>query len=163
MTAANRRISNTAWTIEPITAPTTNRAMIPPMIQGHRLGGRSSSSDIFGLHRCSERRRQPLVELLLEDLPAAGQRVAVAREADDLSRPGDHPDHLARLHWEDLVALAVEQDQRATGQAARHLAPGRLGGERGDPGDQVAQPDADTHSDGPTEAVTHRHHPLSTL
>ena len=91
-----------------------------------------------GLERHAEHGRQPLLETLPHDVAALGQQVAVAREHDQLTRAGDHPDDRG-LQRQDLVAVAVEQQERAPVEAAGHLATGRLRGERDHAGHELGR------------------------
>ncbi len=83
--------------------------------------------------------------------------MAVAGQDHELTVAGDRPHDLTRLHRQDLVPLAVEQQERSATEASGDLAPGGLGRERDDAGDELVQADRHAHCDGSAEAVPHDH------
>src|ERR671910_1518100 len=74
---------------------------------------------------------------------------------DDELAAGEHLDELARLRREQLVVVAVEQQDRLPGKSFRFLASCRLGRKRHHAGGVVTEDDAGADRDGAAERVTH--------
>src|SRR6516225_5306522 len=72
--------------------------------------------------------RKPLGEAFFEDGPRLGEQVPVVGQHDELAATRDPPDHGRGLDGQDLVPLAVEQQQGTRRQPARHLTAGGLRG-----------------------------------
>jgi hypothetical protein len=129
------------------------------------LGGREPLHDyltrvhelFLDLERHVEDVREPLEEALPEDRAALGQQVALPREDHEVAVAGDGPDDLAGLQWQQLVTVAVEEEERPLAEASGDLAPGRLRREGDHAGHRGRERDADLHRDRAAEAVAHHH------
>jgi hypothetical protein len=75
---------------------------------------------------------------------------------DDELAAGEHLHELARLRREQLVVVAVEQQDRRPGESFRLLASCRLGRQRHHADGVVTEDDAGAYRDGAAERVTHR-------
>src|SRR5258708_15875064 len=81
--------------------------------------------------------------------------MALAGQQHELACSRDEPNHLARLWWQQLVAVAVEQQQRATVELVGLLAAGGLRGKRDDAFDGVLERARSSYRDRAAERVSH--------
>src|SRR5262249_6765271 len=68
--------------------------------------------------------RKPLEQAFFEDGSRLGQEGAVVGQDDELADAGDLADDGRRLHGQDLVSVAMEQQQRARRQGTGDLTTG---------------------------------------
>ncbi len=83
------------------------------------------------------------------------EQMAVTGQHHDLAVAGDRRDDMARLGRQQLVAVAVEQQQRTAVECAGHLATGRLRGEGDHADDRHRHHHRAPHGHRATEAVPH--------
>lgn len=91
---------------------------------------------------------------------ALGKQVPIARAHHEFTGTGEGLQYLARLQRQDLVTITVEHQQRSLTEARSHLATGRLGSKRDDPGDHLGQTDTDPDCHRAAETVAHQHDTL---
>ena len=102
-----------------------------------------------------------MLESLEHGIGAVREQMSVALAHHHFSPTRDRRDDLAALHRQDLVVVSVEQEQGSTEQTTRHLASGRLRGERDDT-THLVHHHANAHSNCTTERMPHDHHSTST-
>ncbi len=108
----------------------------------------------MGVARCSgiqsPRTVAQLVARLGEEVPGAGQD-------HELAVTDERSHDRAGVRREDLVAVAVQQEQGSLAERGAVLAARRLGRERDDARAVVAEDDPELHRDRAAERVPHRH------
>ena len=91
---------------------------------------------------------------------ASDEQVPGAGEDHELAVTDERLHHRARVRRQDLVPVAVEQEQGSRPERGTVLAPGGLGRERDHPRAVLTEDDAELQRDGAAERVTDRHEPL---
>jgi hypothetical protein len=149
-TATTSPATSPATTAAPATthAPTTSR----PPVATTTTDPPTTTTD----------RRQPLFEALPEDLAALAEQVPVARERTSSPVPAIIRTISLASMRQDLVALAVEQQQRRLASPPATSQPADWVAKVTTPATIALRPDADAHRDRTTEAVAHQHHLLGT-